>query len=104
MLDTWENLYADLSLTPNGDPDGDGWSNMEEFLNYLAGEHIPRSGAGNPPLFPPPGSAYPPPCRSLIPTPTTMNFPMRGNGIPWGHSPTRHRMIRTTTGQATWTS
>ncbi len=60
MLDTWENLYADLSLTPNGDPDGDGWSNMEEFLNYLAGEHIPRSGAGNPPLFPPPGSAYPP--------------------------------------------
>lgn len=59
MLDSWENLYADLSLTPNGDPDGDGWSNMEEFLNYLAGEHIQWNGTGNPALFPPPGSGYP---------------------------------------------
>lgn len=59
MLDTWENMYADLSLTPNGDPDGDGWSNMEEFLNYLAGEHIQWTGTGNPTPFPPPGSGYP---------------------------------------------
>jgi hypothetical protein len=58
MLDSWENMYADLSLTPNGDPDSDGWSNMEEFLNYLAGEHIRWNGTGNPSLFPPPGAGY----------------------------------------------
>lgn len=60
MLDSWELLHTnDLSLTPNGDPDNDGWSNLEEFLNYLAGEHIQWTGTGAPDLFPPPCSGYP---------------------------------------------
>ncbi|MBU0679280.1 MAG: hypothetical protein KJ626_14355 [Verrucomicrobia bacterium] len=59
MLDAWETLYADLSLVPNGDPDGDGWSNMEEFLNYMAGEHIQWTGTGDPVLVPPVYCGYP---------------------------------------------
>ena len=47
MNDNWELLYkGDLSLTPHADTDGDGWTNLEEFLNYYAGEHIVKTGVG----------------------------------------------------------
>lgn len=55
MLDSWELSFPGVTslamLKPNGDFDGDGWSDMEEFLNYLAGDHLVKKASG--PVPPP---------------------------------------------------
>ena len=32
MSDVWELLYGGYGITPNGDPDGDGFSNLQEAM------------------------------------------------------------------------
>jgi len=47
LSDQWELLYqGNLSLTPYTDTDGDGWTNLEEMLNYYAGEHVSKVASG----------------------------------------------------------
>lgn len=33
MADVWEARHGDLALLPWKDEDGDGWTNLEEYLN-----------------------------------------------------------------------
>ena len=44
MPDSWENMKSGLSATTGGqawqDRDNDGWSNIEEYLSWLAGDPI----------------------------------------------------------------
>ncbi len=51
ILDSWElkqyGIRSLKKLTSNGDFDKDGWSDLEEFLNYLAGDHKDRAGKGD---------------------------------------------------------
>ncbi|MFN0192929.1 MAG: hypothetical protein ACKVP5_13300 [Aestuariivirga sp.] len=50
MLDSWERSHPAITslsqLRPNGDFDSDGWSDLEEFLNYLAGDGVRRNRIG----------------------------------------------------------
>lgn len=50
MLDSWELSRTGITklsqLKPNGDFDKDGWSDLEEFLNFLAGDGVRRIGRG----------------------------------------------------------
>jgi uncharacterized protein YjdB len=49
MGDDWENArWGDLDEYENGDDDGDGYTNLEEFLHYMAGDGNDTSqGPGN---------------------------------------------------------
>lgn len=51
MMDSWELSYAPnlTTLTQNGDHDNDGWSDLEEFLNYLAGDGVEKIADGTVP-------------------------------------------------------
>ena len=41
MSDLWEtSTFGDLSKTNNGDEDNDGYTNIEEYLHYLAGDVV----------------------------------------------------------------
>jgi hypothetical protein len=49
MSDTWENsngLNPNSSADGANDQDSDGYTNLEEYINNLAGDHIARIGTG----------------------------------------------------------
>lgn len=47
MDDAWEMaVFGNLAQKPNGDPDGDDWSNVEEWLAGLAKDDRPTLGTG----------------------------------------------------------
>jgi hypothetical protein len=47
MPDAWESQYTSTNpavFDANADADGDGYPNIEEYLNYLAQDHVRYSG------------------------------------------------------------
>ncbi len=62
MLDSWELSFPKITslkqLKANGDFDRDGWSDLEEFLNDLAGDDVNRVGKGNLANVPPAYCGY----------------------------------------------
>jgi hypothetical protein len=49
MPDTWETAQGfnpNLASDRNGDKDSDGYTNLEEYLNELAGDNTPKIGTG----------------------------------------------------------
>jgi len=49
MADAWEDrrlLNKNSALDANGDDDKDGYTNVEEYLNELAGDNVSMIGKG----------------------------------------------------------
>ena len=49
MPDSWESaqgLNPSIASDRNGDKDGDGYTNLEEYLNELAGDTVAKAGTG----------------------------------------------------------